>query len=277
MPLIDPLLAQADAAVGLTSPAYLSWLAGHPLVVQALDLVYVSAAPAVFVVIPLLMLTGQIWRLWELAFTFAVTVLATTLIATFFPAIGAVIYCKIGPTILAHLPPGVGRLYVPTFEAFRSGAVQTIDINHLDGVIQFPSFHTVMALLIANAWRRLPGASLVAAWSALVIASAVPFGGHYFTDLVAGGAIWAAVAAAAHLRCASAVVQRRSPQPESVAPRSAAWEQSSASATVTRAVRDDHRRQSKCAKMGWRDRTRASARTAELGANWPIPRDSGVR
>ena len=144
------------------------------------------------------MLTGQIWRLWELAFTFAVTVLATTLFAIFFPAIDAVIYYKIGPTILAHLPPGAGQLHLPTFEAFRSGAVQTIDIDHLDGVVTFPSFHAVMALLIANAWRRLPGASLVVAWSALVIASAVPFGGHYFIDLIAGGALWAAVAAAAN-------------------------------------------------------------------------------
>lgn len=199
MPLIDPVLAQADATIGLTSPAFLGWLVGHPLFVHALELVYLSTAPAVFVAMPLLVLTGQTWRLWELAFSFAVTVLATTLIATFFPAIGAVVYDEIGPTVLAHLPPGAGQFYVPTFEALRSGALQTIDLDHLEAVITFPSYHAVMALLVANAWRKLPGASLVAVWSALVIVSAVPIGGHYFIDLVAGGVLWAAVAAAANL------------------------------------------------------------------------------
>jgi membrane-associated phospholipid phosphatase len=204
IPLIDPTLARADASIGLTSPAFLSWLARHPLVVHVLGLFYVSAAPAVFVAIPLLMLTRQTWRLWEFAFTFAVTVLATTLIATLFPAIGAVVFYEIDPTILAHLPAGAGRLYVPTFEAFRSGAMRTIDLDHLEGVVTFPSYHAVMALLIAYAWRRLPGASLVAAWSALVIVSAVPIGGHYFIDLIAGGALWAAATAAAKaLRAAS--------------------------------------------------------------------------
>lgn len=190
MPLVDAALARADGAIGLTSPDLLAWLARRPALGGALGAVYMTAAPLIFIVIPLLAFTRQTWRLWELSFTFATTVLLTTITAVFFPAIGAVISYKVSPEILAQLPPGAGRLYVPTFEAFRSGAFQTIDLDHLEGVVTFPSYHAIMALLVANAWRGLPGASLVKVWGALVIVSAVPIGGHYVIDLVAGGALW---------------------------------------------------------------------------------------
>ncbi|MGD0761829.1 MAG: phosphatase PAP2 family protein [Roseiarcus sp.] len=194
MPLIDPALARADAAIGLTSPDVLAWLARHKTISDALGQIYLTAGPLIFIIIPLLAFTRQTWRLWEFSFVFTATVTLTVLTSVFFPAIGAVIHYNIGREILAQLPPGAGRLYVPTFEAFRSGALQTIDIHHLEGVVTFPSFHAIMALMIAHAWRGLPGATLVKVWAALVIVSAIPVGGHYVIDLIAGGALWGVVA-----------------------------------------------------------------------------------
>ena len=71
-------------------------------------------------------------------------------------------------------------------------------MSHLEGVVTFPSFHAITALLIAHAWRGLPGATLFKIWAALVIVSAVPIGGHYVIDLVVGAALWGVFAAIAN-------------------------------------------------------------------------------
>ena len=99
------------------------------------------------------------------------------------------------PGVLALLPAGAGRYYLPVFDAYRSGVLMTADIRHVDGVVSFPSFHAAMALMTAHALRGVPrllGPAL--AWCGLVLASTIPIGGHYVADVLAGAVVWAGFA-----------------------------------------------------------------------------------
>lgn len=64
---------------------------------------------------------------------------------------------------------------------------------HLSGVVVFPSFHTIMGLVIATSLHGTRAAPLVAAAGVATIVSAVPIGGHYLVAILAAVAVWAAM------------------------------------------------------------------------------------
>lgn len=112
------------------------------------------------------------------------------------PAVGAFAYLGVAPETLSRLPAGSGLYHLGAFQAYRSGSAGSIELWQLEGVVTYPSFHVCLALVQGYALR---GIRIVAwpnyAWSAVVVLSTVPIGGHYVVDLVAGSALWSAVAA----------------------------------------------------------------------------------
>ena len=78
-----------------------------------------------------------------------------------------------------------------TFDAYRSGALASVNLFRLSGVVAFPSFHAAMAWMMAFALRGLGRISwLVWFWSGAIVVSAVPMGGHYGVDILAGTILW---------------------------------------------------------------------------------------
>ena len=66
-----------------------------------------------------------------------------------------------------------------------------LKIDRMGAVISFPSFHTVCALILAQAWHGIRFAGPVAKLLAgVIIFSCIPMGGHYLVDLIAGAAVW---------------------------------------------------------------------------------------
>jgi len=191
-PLIDASLARADAALGVDTAAVVAWVAFHPLIGLLLDVAYLSTVPLLFAIFVFLGLTRRQHQMWELCFAFTGSAILCAFASAFVPAIGTFVQHQIPPDILTLLPPGAGRYYLPTFEAYRSGALSIVDLRDLEGVVQFPSFHAAMALMIAFACRSLPRLSgLATGWSSLILISTIPIGGHYFVDILAGAAVWA--------------------------------------------------------------------------------------
>jgi membrane-associated phospholipid phosphatase len=193
-PLIDDSLASVDAMLGLDAPMLVAWVARHSPVIWVLEFAYLSAVPLMLATVIVLGLTRRESRLWEFCLVFVGSVLTCAFLSALMPAAGIYVHYRIPPEILALLPASAGRFYLPVFEAYRSGAVDTVYLHRLEGVVTFPSFHAVMALMAAYALsgglRWLSGP--VWAWSGLILISTIPIGGHYATDLVAGAAVWAA-------------------------------------------------------------------------------------
>jgi membrane-associated phospholipid phosphatase len=75
--------------------------------------------------------------------------------------------------------------YLEHFQELRAGTRTGLDLAETEGLITFPSFHTIWAmLLVAACPRPLKAASAVL--NALVIASTLTTGGHYLIDVLAG-------------------------------------------------------------------------------------------
>jgi len=187
-PLIDPWLDHADRMLGIDTPWLALALDRHAG--PALNLIYVSAFPVIFVTALWLGFSGQAGRAWELGLGFAGSILVAAVIAVFFPALGNMAYHHLDGA--PGLPEGAGSYYLEAFHYFRDGADPRFSLQQLSGVVEFPSFHMVMALLVPWGLRRTGIAGWIAAiWGALVVLSTIAIGGHYVIDLIGGLLLWA--------------------------------------------------------------------------------------
>jgi len=187
-PLIDPWLDHADRMLGLDTPRLA--LALDRQGGAALNIIYVSAFPAIFGTALWLGFRGEAKRAWELGLGFAGSILVAATIAAFFPALGNMAYHHLDGA--PGLPEGAGSYYLEAFRYFRDGHDPRFSLQQLSGVVEFPSFHMVMALLVPWALRRTGLAGWIAtAWGALVVLSTIAIGGHYVIDLIGGLLLWA--------------------------------------------------------------------------------------
>jgi membrane-associated phospholipid phosphatase len=115
----------------------------------------------------------------------------TLTIFTFMPALHAFAYYGIGVADLHGLHPVLlENRFVAQFTALRGPGPHSIPMGELEGLVEFPSFHTTMSLLFVWAlwplrWLRLP----VVVASLLSLSSTPIDGAHFFTDMIAGAAI----------------------------------------------------------------------------------------
>jgi membrane-associated phospholipid phosphatase len=193
-PLVDPMLARADAMLGIDTPAVVAWLARYSPV-WLLNVAYMSTAPLVFAAVVILGWSGREAMMWGLCLTFAGSAVSCALFSVLTPAAGAFAHYDIANDVLALLPSGAGLYHLPTFFAYWSGSLDTVDMHHFEGVVTFPSFHTAMALMTAYALRDMRWLFVPACvWSGLALISTIPIGGHYAVDLLAGAVVWAVFA-----------------------------------------------------------------------------------
>jgi membrane-associated phospholipid phosphatase len=138
--------------------------------------------------------TGQTARLSQSLSALALSTAVVVLICGFAPAAGAYAFYGITDGQLGHLKgTGAGVWYLEHFYALRDATLRYIDLQKTEGVVQFPSYHTAIAVLSGwSLWRVRWLALPSAGYCAVVILTTSPIGGHYLIDLIAGAAIAAA-------------------------------------------------------------------------------------
>ncbi|HET6605523.1 MAG TPA: phosphatase PAP2 family protein [Rhodopila sp.] len=190
-PLIDADLARVDALLGVHTPSLIAWLTAHHMM-TILAPAYRSTVPLLFVAVILLGVMRREAAIWELCLSFTASAAICTLVSSIIPAAGTFVHYTIPSDVIAALPQKAGSYYLQVFNSYRSGAADTIDIRHFEGVVQFPSFHTCMALMLAYSVRSIRWLFVpVCVWSGLTILATMPMGGHYFADVLAGACVWA--------------------------------------------------------------------------------------
>lgn len=192
MPLVDSTLRAADAGLFLSAPSFVKILSvSPPVAIATMQLIYQSSFPLLFGSLVLLALTGSSDRGWRMCFLFGLSLIGCSLISYFMPAYGN--YAFLHSSEISGMPPLAGRYFWSALDSFRNAERVVLSIDSLSGVVTFPSFHAVMALLVAQAWWSNPLCRWpVAAWNGLIAITAIPMGGHYFVDLLAGAGVWAA-------------------------------------------------------------------------------------
>lgn len=179
LPKWDEALAAADRALGLNWLGMYQWLTRHPAIEAGAHIVYMSLGPEMLVLLIALELLGHPYQARAFLLWFMVSAIATVAIGILLPAAGAFVYY--------HLPVASITGYVSQWAELRNGALRTVNPLDNQGLVVFPSFHTVLAVLCAcAAWPlRLLKFPLLAL-NLLIILSSPAMGGHYFVDIIAG-------------------------------------------------------------------------------------------
>jgi len=175
-PLADAALSQADAALGFHWRDWAVFVQAHPLFDLAQRVSYASYWWQPFALILTAAISRPRQRNAEIFTALSLALLLTLIITSFLPAIG--------PAEAFGLHPEPA----PVVHALYAGARgQTLPYA---GIVSFPSFHTVMAVLFAYGCRGLRWLFPVAiAFNALMVVSVPLCGDHYLVDVLAGAAV----------------------------------------------------------------------------------------
>jgi hypothetical protein len=189
--LCDAWLARLDRALGIEVPAILQAIAGFPGLGQFLAICYYTLLPLMTLAIILPAFCGHMQRAKE----YCVACLASAALGiplfAFLPALG--------PWTHYQYPASVEQEnYLRVLLELRSGGPYSLDLGHVEGVITFPSFHTILPTLAAFAlwpvrYVRWPAAIV----AGLIALSALTTGWHYVVDVLAGIILAAAACAVA--------------------------------------------------------------------------------
>jgi hypothetical protein len=176
--LYDRQLAALDRAIGFDWSAWVALVNAHPGAKAVLHTGYESLLAQI-----MLSVAWFTWRRWpqrnaELLANATLALLLTTAIFCLFPAFGPGVGL-----------PGFELAYVDDLTGLRNGTLPALDVMLLKGVITFPSFHAVLAVLFT--WSHRGSISLVpaAALNAVMLVGIPSEGGHYLVDIFGGLAV----------------------------------------------------------------------------------------
>jgi membrane-associated phospholipid phosphatase len=195
-PLRDADFARLDAALGFDWLAMFHWVAARPVASTALTAAYASFIPQLVGGISYFALAGEHERGSEFLWALMMSALATV-------AISAVL-----PAACACLPLGEARFaifdYLTDLARLHGGEPAGFELSRIKGIVAFPSYHTIVAILVAYAFRGhgwMFGAAL--ALNGLMLISVLPMGGHYLVDVLGGAAVAGAAIIAVRRRPAA--------------------------------------------------------------------------
>ena len=173
-PLVDDRLVHLDAMVGFDWNSAAQWVRERP----AIDWIFQQAYFCVPYEAAVVLMIGsfKLERNGELIWLFIVSGMITCVIFAFTPALG-----KIG-----HL--GTGQIDI--LSEIRRGDWSIMDYNRAEGIVNFPSFHTTLAIILTYSVRHYRWALAVfAPINGLMLLAIPTVGGHYLVDLLGGAAV----------------------------------------------------------------------------------------
>jgi hypothetical protein len=198
--------------VGLEVPDVLRVMNDYPTLSSLLKISYGTLNLLIMLAVMAPPLYGRMDRAKE----FALSVMVSAMISMpLFAVMQAV-----GPWVYYDYPPGFNQDgYMKVFFELKSEQPFTLDLAYAEGLMCFPSFHTILAVLAALALRscrylRWPAALL----ALLIVVSTVTTGTHYVIDVLAGLLVTAVAVGAAqvYLRLESGNPRTPGPRPLAV-------------------------------------------------------------
>ncbi|WP_169835030.1 phosphatase PAP2 family protein [Pandoraea oxalativorans] len=181
-PDISDVLISVDETFGIHWPLIYSAIHSNGALEMALGAAYDSLFLQMVLLPFVLIIAGKVEHYAEFVVQFMIAALIVVIIATPFPAESAFTHY--------HVSDVGATASVSDFSDFRSGRMRELSFGTMQGLVSFPSFHAVLAVLIPYAARRLKLLFLLfLPLNALMLASTPARGGHYLTDVVGGLAV----------------------------------------------------------------------------------------
>ncbi|MDK4805467.1 MAG: phosphatase PAP2 family protein [Novosphingobium aromaticivorans] len=217
LPFVDATLARIDQHLipGFSWPALVHALAQWPLALHALSYAYTSLGWQPLVLMAVFCCQGRERQAWMFINVWALCILTTTLLFAFTPALDPYTYFAIPHAAVPDVLCDAAWDAPALITQLRSHAITTLSTAALGGLVTFPSFHAAGAVILAWGYGKIrfvrwPFQGL----NAIMWVSAVPIGGHYLIDLIAGTGLALLVIAIAERKASTLPAQPQKRGPE---------------------------------------------------------------
>jgi hypothetical protein len=178
MPLRDAEFSRMDAALGFNWGAGFDWITALSWWLRSIfEHAYNSMMVQVFASIAFFVLIKRSDRNRELLWIGMLAVTISAALSGPFPALG--------PYTTGGMPAWSAALL-----SIRDGSLTKITLDHLNGIVSFPSCHTVMAVVLVYVHRPPLRSFVPVAILNVLLLIATPFAGHhYLVDMISGAAV----------------------------------------------------------------------------------------
>ncbi len=178
-PLIDQTLASMDARAHFSTIYFVHLVARVPPVKTGLTIAYALLSPFIIAAILIPTLRGRADAARRYVLGIVIAAILTAALSAIWPAVGPWTTQDFRPT---NAQAGVADYLI----RLKSSGPVEIDMNDA-GIVSFPSFHVVLAILSAMALGTIRGLRVWAwALAGLICISAVTTGWHYGIDILGG-------------------------------------------------------------------------------------------
>ena len=187
---IDALLAQMDMSLGLDWPATMAFAADHPGMNLVLQVAYSAVFPQMAILLVCLGCFGDWRKIYPFCLSVVLAAAVTVGFWTIFPSFGSLTVYDLPQAVTARLQISVDAAYARDLLQLFAHGPERIAPDQVKGLIAFPSFHAVLAVLVAwyaRSLRFVHGPILVL--TAIMLVSIPIHGGHHFIDVPAGIAV----------------------------------------------------------------------------------------
>ncbi len=197
LPYRDADFHTIDRLLGFDWLAYLRLVNARPILSDLLEFAYLSIYLQFAVLAVVLCAQSNFARLQQYFLSTTIAAVLTLAIFAIVPAGGTYAYFNVAAADFQNLSPITTASQLDILDDLRSGELQHVSI--IEGLITFPSFHSVWATLYIwgffTAGRAIRLAAIVL--NLFMLAATPLYGSHYLVDLiggilVAGLSIWLA-------------------------------------------------------------------------------------
>jgi membrane-associated phospholipid phosphatase len=191
LPLQDAAFAGFDEALGIDFNTVLALTGANATFATVAFVSYKKSVMLAKIVLFVLVWQKDFQRLRNAIALISTGLIVTLVLSALLPANDAFYYYSLTDKDAGHLAgSGVGLWHLEHYSALRDGTMRVFPVGGWKGIITFPSYHVILAIVVPYAlwntrWMRVP-ATIFAAFIAF---TTMPIGGHYFADVVGGGAI----------------------------------------------------------------------------------------
>jgi len=184
-PRIDTALAAADLALGFDWAAMMAVMADYPLLNHLLFFAYNAVLPEIALMTVLLGWSGNVEKTYRFCIAVALSALICIAVWSLAPSFGAFSIHPPNPAF-SHMTLALDSSYAAELVRLLEHGPGLISPTDAKGLIGFPSYHAVLALLVMWYGRNFPRLFWpLTAINALVLVATPIQGGHHLVDVLA--------------------------------------------------------------------------------------------
>ena len=181
-PFVDTWLDTADRWLGIDVAAVTAWTGQYRWLVAVLNVAYNSLVPQLLLPLVVLAMTADRDRLWEYLWHLHISLIGALICLALWPKIYVFTYRQFDPLVA----PALVQHVMSQLWSLHAGTFRVVELQDMQGLISFPSFHTAAAVAVTwslrhqSRWLWIP----VALLNVGLISATVLLGLHYVTDLI---------------------------------------------------------------------------------------------